>query len=75
VNGPLGRLQLSCSASATMMPGGAADVTAAIDVLVLVHLANEFGAGRAQAGKDVFNVSTAKHDAAYAQRVRRCDFR
>ena len=54
---------------------GAADVTEPIAVLVLLQLANEFGAVGVQAGKDVLNVFDGEHDATYAQRVRRCVFR
>jgi hypothetical protein len=75
VNGPFGSLQLSCSASATMMPSGAADVTEPIAVLVLRQLADEFGAVGVQARKDVINVFDGEHNATYAQRVRRCVFR
>src|SRR5438093_702089 len=54
---------------------GPADVTEPIAVLVLRHLAKEFGAVGAQAGKDVLDVIDGEHDATYAQRVRRCVFR
>src|SRR5437763_10249034 len=46
-----------------------------IDVLVLRDLADEFGTVAAQAGNDVVDVVDGKHDAAYAQRVRRRAFR
>src|ERR671923_2815417 len=46
-----------------------------VDVLVLRHLADEFGTVAAQAGNDVVDVVDSEHDAAYAQRVRRRAFR
>src|SRR5947208_17088545 len=49
-------------------------VTERIAVLVLRHLANEFGAVGAQAAKDVLNVVDGEHDATDAQRVHRCVF-
>src|SRR5262245_34287438 len=53
---------------------GAADVTEPIAVLVLRHLANEFGAVGPKARDDVLDVVDGEHDPTYAQRVRRCVF-
>ena len=44
LNGYHRHIQLSCSASATAMPSGLADVAASIAVLVPLRLANDFGA-------------------------------
>ena len=44
-------------------------------VLVLDHLADEFGPALAQASDSVVDVFDCKHDAPEAQRVRRCDRR
>src|SRR5205807_2074278 len=44
-------------------------------VLVLGHLADEFGAVGAQASDSVVDAFDCKHDAPEAQRVRRCDRR
>jgi hypothetical protein len=44
-------------------PLGAADETEPVAVLVLRHLADEFGAVSAQAGNDVLNVFDGEHDA------------
>src|SRR5262249_14390219 len=51
---------------------GAADVAQPVEVLVLLDLADELGAVRLQAGKDVVDVLDGEHDATYAQCVRRC---
>src|SRR5689334_1630735 len=53
----------------------AADVTEPILVLILGHLAHEFCATSAQAGKDVVDIFDGEHDATYTQRVHRCVFR
>ncbi len=44
---------------------GAADVAEAIGLLVLLWLANEFGAVALQAGKDVFDGLNREHDATW----------
>src|SRR5919108_4478598 len=49
-------------------PLGAADEAEPVAVLVLRHLADEFGAVSAQAGNDVLDVFDGEHDATYAQR-------
>lgn len=54
---------------------GAAEVAEALDLLVLRHLAKEFGTMLLQAGKDVIDVSDGKHDAIEAQRPGRRVFR
>src|ERR671939_1444919 len=46
-----------------------------VHVLVLGHLADEFGAVGAQASDSVVDAFDCKHDAPEAQRVRRCDRR
>jgi hypothetical protein len=51
---------------------GAADVAEPIAVLVLLQLANEFGAMGAQASENVLNVGDGEHYATDAERVRRC---
>ena len=51
---------------------GAAEVAEPIAVLVLHHLADEFGAVGLQAGNDVVDVVDGEHDATHAQRVHRC---
>src|SRR5438034_10938335 len=51
---------------------GAADVTEPIAVLVLHHLADEFGAIGLQPGKDVLDVLYGEHDATDTQRIHRC---
>src|SRR5262249_58336470 len=50
-------------------------VAESVLVLVLGHLADEFGAAGAQASDCVVNAFDCKHDAAEAQCVRRCDRR
>src|SRR5690349_9320199 len=50
---------------------GATEVAEPVAVLVLRHLAHEFGAVGAQPGDDVVDVVDREHDAANAQRVRR----
>src|SRR5882724_1727680 len=54
---------------------GAAEVAEAVHLLVLRHLAKEFGTMLAQAAKDAIDVFDAKHDAMQAQRVGRRVFR
>src|SRR3712207_3982798 len=56
-------------------PLGAADETEPVALLVLRHLADEFGAVRAQAGDRGVDVIDGEHDATDAQRVRRCVLR
>src|SRR5947208_9558254 len=53
----------------------AAHVAESVLVLVLGHLADEFGAVGAQASDSVVDAFDCKHDAPEAQRVRRCDRR
>ena len=53
----------------------ASHVAESVLVLVLGHLANEFGAVGAQASDSVVDAFDCKHDAPEAQRVRRCDRR
>src|SRR5262245_50188994 len=53
----------------------AAQVTEAVHVLVLHHLAEELGAVLAQPRDDVVDVVDGEHDATYAQRVGRCVLR
>src|SRR4029077_20438200 len=53
----------------------ATHVAESVLVLVLGHLADEFGAVGAQAGDSVVDAFDCKHDAPEAQRVRRCDRR
>src|SRR5437762_8362115 len=53
----------------------ASHVAESVLVLVLGHLADEFGAAQAQASDSVVDAFDCKHDAAEAQRVRRCDRR
>ena len=53
----------------------ASHVAESVLVLVLGHLADEFGAVGAQASDSVVDVFDCKHDAPEAQRVRRCDRR
>ena len=53
----------------------ASHVAESVLVLVLGHLADEFGAVGAQASDSVVDVLDCKHDAPEAQRVRRCDRR
>src|ERR671929_1369723 len=50
-------------------------VAESVHVLVLGHLADEFGAVGAQASDSVLDAFDCKHDAPEAQRVRRCDRR
>jgi hypothetical protein len=56
-----------------MMPSGAADVEEPIEVLVLLQLADELGAMSQQTDKDVLDIVDGEHDAAHAERVRRCE--
>ena len=49
----------------------ATDITEPIAVLVLHQLANQFGTVGAEPGNDIIDVFDGKHDATYAQRVRR----
>src|SRR4029077_16818644 len=51
----------------------AAHVAESVLVLVLGHLADEFGAVSAQASDSIVDTFDCKHDAAQAQRVRRCE--
>jgi hypothetical protein len=53
----------------------ASHVAESVLVLVLGHLADEFGAVGAQASDSVVDAFDGKHDAPEAQRVRRCDRR
>ena|ERR1700683_1629968 len=53
----------------------ASHVAEPVLVLVLGHLADEFGAIGAQANDSVVDAFDGKHDAPEAQRVRRCDRR
>jgi hypothetical protein len=53
----------------------ASHVAESIHVLVLDHLADEFGADGAQASDSVVDAFDCKHDAPKSQRVRRCDRR
>ena len=53
----------------------ASHVAESVLVLVLGHLADEFGAVGAQASDSFVDAFDCKHDAAEAQRVRRCDRR
>jgi hypothetical protein len=53
----------------------ASHVAESVLVLVLGHLADEFGAVGAQASDSVVDTFDCKHDAPEAQRVRRCDRR
>src|SRR5438105_2422822 len=53
----------------------ASHVAESVHVLVLGHLAEEFGAVGAQASDSVVDAFDCKHDAPQAQRVRRCDRR
>src|SRR6195256_2719399 len=53
----------------------ASHVAESVLVLVLGHLADEFGAIGAQASDSVVDAFDCKHDAPEAQRVRRCDRR
>src|SRR6267142_1250652 len=53
----------------------ASHVAESVLVLVLDHLADEFGAVGAQASDSVVDAFDCKHDAPEAQRVRRCDRR
>src|SRR6266568_124072 len=66
-DGPLADLLGQCDDDAL----GAAEVTEPVAVLVLRHLAEEFGAVGAQAGKDVLDVFDGEHNAMQAQRVGR----
>src|SRR6188474_191383 len=52
----------------------ATDITEPIAVLVLHQLANQFGTVSAEAGNYIIDVFDGKHDATYAQRVRRALF-
>src|SRR5215211_7574115 len=54
---------------------GATHEAEPVDVLVLRDLAHEFGTVAAQASDDVVDVVDHEHDAAHAQRVRRCALR
>src|SRR6476659_5796800 len=49
----------------------ATDITEPIAVLVPHQLANQFGAVGAEPGNDIIDIFDGKHDATYAQRVRR----
>jgi hypothetical protein len=49
----------------------ATDITEPIAVLVLHQLAYQFGTVGAEPGNDIVDVFDGKHDATYAQRVRR----
>ncbi len=51
---------------------GASQVAESVLVLVLRHLADEFGAVGAQASGSIVDAFNCKHDAPEAQRVRRC---
>src|SRR5688500_8411521 len=53
----------------------ASHVAESVLVLVLGHLADEFGAVGAQASDSVVDACDCKHDAPEPQRVRRCDRR
>jgi len=53
----------------------ASHVAESVLVLVLSHLADEFGAVGAQASDSVVDAFDCKHDAPEAQRVRRCNRR
>src|SRR5918998_1584093 len=53
----------------------ASHVAEPVQVLVLGHFADEFGAVGAQASDSVVDAFDCKHDAPEAQRVRRCDRR
>src|SRR5207248_2732997 len=53
----------------------ASHVAESVLVLVLGHLADEFGAVGAQASNSVVDAFDCKHDGPKAQRVRRCDRR
>src|SRR5438128_6167101 len=53
----------------------ASHVAESVLVLVLGHLADEFGAAGAQASHSFVDAFDCKHDAPEAQRVRRCDRR
>ena len=53
----------------------ASHIAKSVHVLVLGHLADEFGAALAQASHGVVEVFDCKHNAPQAQRVRRCDRR
>src|SRR6478672_7177893 len=53
----------------------ASHVAESVHVLVLGHLADEFGAALAQASDSVIDAFDCKHDTPQAQRVRRCDGR
>jgi hypothetical protein len=55
--------------------GGASHIAESVLVLVLDHLADEFGAVGAQGSDSVVDAFDCKHDAPEAQRVRRCDRR
>src|SRR5712675_1099825 len=57
-----------------MMPAGP-HVAESVLVLVLGHLADEFGAVGAQGSDSVVDAFACKHDVPEAQRVRRCDRR
>src|SRR4051812_30344949 len=54
---------------------GTSHVAESVLVLVLGHLADEFGAVGAQASDSVIDAFDYKHDAPEAQRVRRCNRR
>src|SRR5258706_9440453 len=54
---------------------GASHVAESVLVLILGHLADEFGTVGAQASDRVVDAFDCKHDAPEAQRVRRCDRR
>src|SRR5947199_998641 len=53
----------------------ASHIAESVLVLVLGHLADEFGAVGAQASYSIVDAFDCKHDAPEAQRVRRCDRR
>src|SRR5258708_451252 len=85
VNGSLGLLDMTpygrprAGAASAELVGqgdddalGAADVAEQVFVLVLHHVADEFSAVGAQAGKDVLDVVDGEHDAPYAKCVHRC---
>jgi hypothetical protein len=55
--------------------GRASHVAESVYVLVLDHLADEFGAVGAQPSDSVVEAFDAKHDAPQTQRIRRCDRR
>ncbi len=58
-----------------MIPAGASHVAESVDILVLDHLADEFGAVGTQASDGVVDAFDCKHHASKTRRVRRCDRR